>query len=94
MSYLIHLLLVFQQIKRPYFHVKPLDLKQLNNWREYLDFELEVGDHERIVVLFERCLIACAHYEEFWCRYARYDFFFSKPKVLVFIARLRPDWGP
>jgi hypothetical protein len=24
------------------------------------------------VLLFERCLIACANYERFWCKYARY----------------------
>ena len=29
-------------------------------------------NHERIVVLFERCLIPCAKYEQFWIKYARY----------------------
>ena len=56
------------QIRRPYFHVKPLEKGQLRNWREYLDFEMEHGSHERIVILFERCLIACALYEEFWLK--------------------------
>jgi pre-mRNA-processing factor 39 len=60
------------KIKRPYFHVRPLDLKQLKNWENYLDFELLDGDHERIVVLFERCLIPCAKYEQFWAKYAAY----------------------
>ncbi|XP_015206065.1 pre-mRNA-processing factor 39 isoform X2 [Lepisosteus oculatus] len=59
-------------IKRPYFHVKPLEKAQLNNWKEYLDFEIENGTPERVVVLFERCLIACALYEEFWIKYAKY----------------------
>ncbi|XP_029965521.1 pre-mRNA-processing factor 39 isoform X2 [Salarias fasciatus] len=59
-------------IKRPYFHVKALEKTQLNNWREYLDFEIENGTPERAVVLFERCLIACALYEEFWTKYAKY----------------------
>ncbi|XP_027005245.1 pre-mRNA-processing factor 39 [Tachysurus fulvidraco] len=59
-------------IKRPYFHVKALEKTQLNNWREYLDFELENGTPERVVVLFERCLIACALYEEFWIKYGKY----------------------
>ena len=59
------------KIKRTYFHVKPLDLKQLKNWESYLDFEIEQGDHERIVVLFERCLIPAAPYEQFWAKYAR-----------------------
>ncbi|XP_071334956.1 pre-mRNA-processing factor 39 isoform X1 [Trachinotus anak] len=55
-------------IKRPYFHVKALEKTQLNNWKEYLDFEIENGTPERVVVLFERCLIACALYEEFWTK--------------------------
>ena len=56
------------QIRRPYFHVKPLEKSQLKCWREYLDFEIAHGSHERALVLFERCLIACALYEEFWLK--------------------------
>ncbi|CRL06004.1 CLUMA_CG019081, isoform A [Clunio marinus] len=59
-------------IKRPYFHVKQLERIQLKNWKEYLDFEIEQGDEKRILVLFERCLIACALYEEFWLKLIRY----------------------
>ncbi|MEE6492411.1 hypothetical protein FKM82_016574 [Ascaphus truei] len=59
-------------IRRPYFHVKPLEKAQLKNWKEYLDFEIENGTHERVVILFERCVIACAFYEEFWIKYAKY----------------------
>lgn len=59
-------------IKRPYFHVKALEKTQLNNWKEYLDFEIEQGQEARVLVLFERCLIACALYEEFWLKYAKY----------------------
>ncbi|KAM7443644.1 PRP39 pre-mRNA processing factor39 [Porites harrisoni] len=61
-----------EAIKRPYFHVKPLERVQLKNWREYLDFELGSGDHRRVVILFERCVIACALYEDFWQRFATY----------------------
>ncbi|KAF8928469.1 hypothetical protein BGZ58_009627 [Dissophora ornata] len=57
------------EIKRPYFHVKPMDMPQLTNWRRYLDFEEAEGDVERIRVLYERCLVTCALYEEFWLRY-------------------------
>ncbi|KAG9286505.1 hypothetical protein G9A89_014671 [Geosiphon pyriformis] len=60
------------EIKRPYFHVKPMDDVQLINWRRYLDFEEAEGDEIRIQVLFERCLVACALYDEFWQRYARW----------------------
>lgn len=44
----------------------------MKNWQEYLDFEIEQGDQIRIVVLFERCLIACALYEEFWLKFVHY----------------------
>lgn len=59
-------------IKRPYFHVKALEWCQLKNWKDYLDFEIEKGNQKRILVLFERCLIACALYDEFWLKLIRY----------------------
>lgn len=59
-------------IKRPYFHVKPLERIQLKNWKDYLDFEINQSQKQRILVLFERCLIACALYEEFWLKLIRY----------------------
>ena len=55
-------------IKRPYFHVKPLERSQLKNWQEYLNLEVEQGDLRRVLTLFERCMIACALYEEFWMK--------------------------
>ncbi|XP_078516898.1 uncharacterized protein LOC144781776 [Lissotriton helveticus] len=61
-----------EAIRRPYFHVKPLERAQLINWRDYLDFEISNGSHSRTIVLFERCVIACALYEEFWLKYAKY----------------------
>lgn len=60
------------EIKRPYFHVTELDHSQLSNWRKYLDFEEAEGDFTRIMCLYERCLVTCALYEEFWLRYARW----------------------
>ncbi|KAF4091226.1 hypothetical protein AMELA_G00034500 [Ameiurus melas] len=84
-------------IKRPYFHVKPLDRTQLKAWHTYLDWEMAeaeaanavtegtgvegqegsevregIAGHRRVQILFERCLIACALYEEFWDKYAHY----------------------
>lgn len=95
-------------IKRPYFHVKPLDRLQLRAWHSYLDWEIaqlnpetkdpsqdpsqvsteesavtaqpqegseDVAvphDDHRVRILFERCLIACSLYEEFWMRYIEY----------------------
>lgn len=59
-------------IKRPYFHVKPLEKCQLKNWKEYLDFEINEGNDQQITFLFERCVVVCALYEEFWQKYLDY----------------------
>jgi len=59
-------------IKRPFFHVKPLDEDQLENWHQYLDFVEKNGDFDWAVKLYERCLIPCANYSEFWIRYSEY----------------------
>jgi pre-mRNA-processing factor 39 len=61
-------------IKRPYFHVTDNVPEELENWRNYLDFEENEGDYKRIVALYERCLVTCALHEEFWLRYARWMF--------------------
>lgn len=70
-------------IKRPYFHVKPLDYPQLFNWMAYLDFETKQGDEDRIKILYDRCLIPCSLYEEFWIKCARWTWknFKSKSKT-------------
>ncbi|KAL9112501.1 MAG: hypothetical protein Q9227_003343 [Pyrenula ochraceoflavens] len=60
------------EIKRPYFHVTDLDDSQLTNWRKYLDYEETEGDYVRTSFLYERCLVTCAQYDEFWLRYARW----------------------
>ena len=60
------------EIKRPYFHVTKLEHAQLANWRKYLDFEESEGDASRVVFLYERCLVTCAYYDEFWFRYVRW----------------------
>ncbi|KAJ5185097.1 RNA-processing protein HAT helix [Penicillium cf. griseofulvum] len=60
------------EIKRPYFHVTELDEGQLTNWKKYLDFEEAEGSFARAQFLYERCLVTCAHYDEFWLRYARW----------------------
>ncbi|XP_078427792.1 tetratricopeptide repeat (TPR)-like superfamily protein isoform X2 [Wolffia australiana] len=56
-------------IRRPYFHVRPLDDPELENWHTYLDFIERGDDFNKVVKLYERCLIACANYPEFWIRY-------------------------
>ncbi|KAI9229342.1 MAG: hypothetical protein DHS80DRAFT_29867 [Piptocephalis tieghemiana] len=60
------------EIKRPYFHVRPLDDAQLANWHAYLDFEEGEGDDLRILALYDRALVACALYDAFWVRFIRW----------------------
>lgn len=52
--------------------MKPLERGQLKNWRSYLEFEIGRGHQSRIDILFERCLIACALYDEYWLLYAQH----------------------
>ncbi|XP_010262449.1 PREDICTED: pre-mRNA-processing factor 39-like isoform X2 [Nelumbo nucifera] len=56
-------------IRRPYFHVRPLNGAELENWHNYLDFIEQQDDFNKVVKLYERCLIACANYSEYWIRY-------------------------
>ncbi|XP_073318022.1 pre-mRNA-processing factor 39-1-like isoform X3 [Primulina huaijiensis] len=56
-------------IRRPYFHVRPLNAAELENWHDYLDFVEGEDEFNKIVKLYERCLIACANYPEYWIRY-------------------------
>ncbi|KAH0854912.1 hypothetical protein HID58_031375 [Brassica napus] len=113
-------------IRRPYFHVRPLNVAELENWHNYLDFIESDGDFnklssiwciicfigfpldqsmclylvtlrliiavfestnvinegvfitiylsfsiifQQVVKLYERCLVACANYPEYWIRY-------------------------
>lgn len=60
------------QLTRTYFHVQPMDDEQLNIWRHYLIMEEQRGNHARIVHLYEKCLIPCCAYTEFWGRYLGY----------------------
>ncbi|KAI0159401.1 pre-mRNA-processing factor 39 [Pestalotiopsis sp. NC0098] len=60
------------EVKRPYFHVTELENSQIANWRKYLDFEESEGDFARITFLYERCIVTCALYDEFWFRYAQW----------------------
>ncbi|XP_061362573.1 pre-mRNA-processing factor 39-2 isoform X2 [Gastrolobium bilobum] len=63
-------------IQRYYFHVRPLDANQLQNWHDYLDFIELQKDFDWAVKLYERCLIVCANYPEYWMRYV--DFMEAK----------------
>lgn len=70
-------------IKRPYFHVKPLEKSQIKNWKDYLEYEIQQGNHKRIVFLFERCIVVCALYESFWVKVDEKFFLFQFPHFHV-----------
>ncbi|XP_006355594.1 uncharacterized protein [Solanum tuberosum] len=56
-------------IQRRYFQATPLDNDELKNWHDYLDFIEKQDDFDWALKLYERCLISCANYPEFWIRY-------------------------
>lgn len=60
------------QISRPYFHVIDLEDSEKKVWDDYLDFQEAVGDDKQTRVLYERCLVPCALYKQFWMRYIRW----------------------
>ena len=76
-----------ESIKRPYFHIKPLEKSQIKNWKDYLDYELKQGDHKRVVFLFERCMVVCALYDFFWEKVKNIYFFFYT-NIVVFTIYL------
>ncbi|XP_076960367.1 pre-mRNA-processing factor 39-2-like [Bidens hawaiensis] len=59
-------------MERDLFNVKPLDDEDLQNWHNYLDFIEKQEDFVWAVKVYERCLIPCANYPEFWMRYVEF----------------------
>lgn len=58
-----------KNIHIPYFNVNKLGALQIDNWNNYIEFEILRGDNQRIAFLFERCLIPCALIKVFWANY-------------------------
>ncbi|KNC82045.1 hypothetical protein SARC_05662 [Sphaeroforma arctica JP610] len=59
------------RLARNYFHVKDVDEQQKTAWKTYLCMMIDASyDREVIAFTFERCLIVCALYEEFWLQFA------------------------
>lgn len=56
-------------IRRPYFHVKPLDDAQLTNWHRYLDFIEKEGDFSKVTFLHVLLYIASM---KFWINIDKY----------------------
>ncbi|XP_026821231.1 pre-mRNA-processing factor 39-like [Rhopalosiphum maidis] len=61
-----------ENIRRTHFHVKELESNQIKNWENYIKFEKKSGNHERIIFLYERCLITCVSNEGLWLNYLEY----------------------
>ncbi|KAI7730343.1 hypothetical protein M8C21_025100, partial [Ambrosia artemisiifolia] len=59
-------------MERDFFNVRPLDDEDLQNWHNYLDFIEKQEDFDWAVKIYERCLIPCANYPEFWMRYVEF----------------------
>jgi pre-mRNA-processing factor 39 len=73
-------------LHRTFFHVQPVEAAELTAWSKYLTVEEEEtakllqsstsqpnsAVFARAIKLFERCLIVCAMYPDFWNRYAQF----------------------
>ncbi|KAF2740449.1 hypothetical protein EJ04DRAFT_531088 [Polyplosphaeria fusca] len=59
-------------LKRSYFTVDDVTEEELDMWRKYLDFEEKRKNYVHTKFLYERCVVVCASYPEFWLRYARW----------------------
>eukprot|EP00002_Diphylleia_rotans_P034158 TRINITY_DN731_c0_g1_i2.p1 TRINITY_DN731_c0_g1~~TRINITY_DN731_c0_g1_i2.p1 ORF type:complete len:399 (+),score=78.00 TRINITY_DN731_c0_g1_i2:59-1255(+) len=57
-------------IKRYFFHNRPLDETQLSAWRSFVEYAAKEESYDDAKVIFERCLVACCNYAEFWIRYS------------------------
>lgn len=55
--------------RRPSFNVQPLSVEERENWHNYLDFIESDGDWSKVFHLYERCIVACASYPEYWIQY-------------------------
>ncbi|KAF5095202.1 hypothetical protein D0Z00_003239 [Geotrichum galactomycetum] len=60
------------KISRSYFHVLELEQDQVDNWNEYLRWEIAQGDVTQTRSLFERALVPAALYDSFWLMYIRW----------------------
>jgi pre-mRNA-processing factor 39 len=47
-------------IRRPYFHVRPLNVAELENWHSYLDFMEREGDFNKVFELFVSVSLVCS----------------------------------
>jgi len=47
----------------------------IENWDNFIQVDRRAGNHNRIIYLYERCLITCVSNEAFWLNYLEYLFF-------------------
>ncbi|KAG2305684.1 hypothetical protein Bca52824_025432 [Brassica carinata] len=50
------------------FHVQPLSVEERENWHNFLDFIESDGELPKVYHLYERCVVTCADYPEYWIR--------------------------
>ncbi|KAM9967897.1 hypothetical protein ACTFIW_009181 [Dictyostelium discoideum] len=60
--------------KRFFFHIQPIDEMTLSVWRSYFNYmESDPSvTQEEVIKLFERCLVPCCYYSEFWLKYIKF----------------------
>lgn len=58
-------------VRRRYFHLQPLSADELAHWHAYLDWEEARGNVPRLVLTYERALVACCLDSRMWLRYVR-----------------------
>ncbi|KAL0213261.1 hypothetical protein RCL1_006887 [Eukaryota sp. TZLM3-RCL] len=59
-------------LSRQWYTIKPLPEAQLVGWRQYLLNEIKISSFEYVVSLFNRCLVPCADFLEFWVMFINY----------------------
>ncbi|KAL0211375.1 hypothetical protein P9112_009673 [Eukaryota sp. TZLM1-RC] len=77
------------ELRRTWFSPKPLPPRQLSVWRDYLvAVQSMEKDKEYVLSLFNRCVVTCANYLEFWVMFGSYCVRVNQSKVIV--DRIRP----
>jgi len=92
-----------KEIDRTFFHVQPVKQESRDVWLRYLDFEIQEAHgraqnerelaeplcqlDNRVTVLFERALIPCTLYPEFWIKYAQYVYSQDSDRALAIMER-------
>ncbi|KAL0743712.1 hypothetical protein Bca4012_085225 [Brassica carinata] len=55
--------------RRLSFHVQPLSVEERENWHNFLDFIESDGELPKVYHMYERCVVSCANYTDYWIRF-------------------------